>query len=355
MENCENIRDLILLDLDDMCTPEEQARIQNHLAHCPECASYQKEMQQLTADVQQWGEDIPPLPKDFTQQVMARIQAQQKAPAKKVIPLRRWLVLGASAAALALVFLAANGEILPMGDNSELTAPSTAAVDMEKSANSAGAGEVAQQETDTQATPESGTADTLPQTKANAQADTASAPVSDAAPQTEEAQPETHAPQSSSVAAPSTSQENVTPKIQKSDAIEQDSPQSVQALPPNLSATQNDAGTTTSEEQATSEQPVADAATLGIQVNGMDTANVTGRAQLTPTEDGEEALKQQLSTFPTQEDGYLIQHEKWSEVRQWCEEHQVDVQLEGTEEGDILATVTESTEIILPEPALSTP
>lgn len=366
MENCESIRKLILLELDGMCTPEEQARIQAHLAHCPECASYQKEMQQLTADLQQWGEDVPPLPEDFTQQVMARIRAQEKAPTKKIIPLRRWLVLGASAAALALVFLTVNGEILSKDSSRGLTVPNTATFDVGQSTANARRGDTAEPESNpsiSERMPENGTTETAPQT--DAQADAASAPVSEVSPETESAQPPAPTSKASASVAPvspSNQSSSISPKAQQpndagesASATENSDPQPAQQETSDINMLPSAPNQATNDNTTTGEDSVASAATLETQADTADPANITGWVQLTPVEGGEEVLKQQLSTFSTQEDGYLIDHEQWPEVRQWCEEHQVNIQLEGTEEGDILATVIEPSEIILPEPALSTP
>ncbi len=365
MENCENIRELILLDLDDMCTPEEQARIQIHLAHCSECASYQKEMQQLTAGVQQWGKDVPSLPEDFTAQVMAHIQAQPTTPAqtgkqpKKVIHLGRWLALGASAAALALVFLTTNGNILPANGENTLAAPSTS---------------VSQPE------------DTDASSDTNADANTRSneaAPFTalDVSPQPELAQDEA-APASGQEKAPSSQEEApAQPSVQQSAPTQPSS-----HTPPSVSSKihspeQEDSRSTesaTSDTQQPKQNNLQDQQPVTIMqetpddsgglassayANGAELpASVTGLALLTPSQDGEEALTQQLSSFSKQADGYLIEHQQWPQVRQWCEENQVEIQLEGTEDGDIFATVQpaqsvsekESTPIILPDPVLST-
>lgn len=362
MKECEIIREWILLDLDGMCTPEEQARIRAHLAHCPECSSYEREMRQLTAGVAQWGEEVPPLPEDFTAQVMARIQAQPTAPAqagkqpKKVIRLGRWLAMGASAAALALVFLTTNGKILPAQENNTLTAPQTsisyedkdaASADMQDAA-AAGDGVVSQ------TTPQEDTTQTTPQTevqgdKANPEGNT-----------TAGTQPSAPSTASTAPAGSGTPSTFVTPKNQRSDDGSVSSAASAPEEDAPLQEGATDAGSEQSPFVSDETQPdvrensLTSAATLDTQTQTTNVSNITGWVQLTPTEQNEDELKQQLSAFPSQEDGYLIASQQWPEVRQWCEQHQVAVQLDGTEEGDILAVIVEASEVILPDPAFST-
>ena len=101
MTSCEKFTDLISARLDGMITPEEEQKLEEHLACCPACRELAQQMSALHAAFPEL-EEIP-APAGFTQGVMAKIREEQPEP--KVVPLTkrpRFKTISGLAACLAL-------------------------------------------------------------------------------------------------------------------------------------------------------------------------------------------------------------------------------------------------------------
>src|SRR5579863_8417956 len=64
--------DLLNLELDDSLTPEQQARLDEHLAGCAECSAERAELAALSGLLRR---SQPPLQEDFRARVMAALPA----------------------------------------------------------------------------------------------------------------------------------------------------------------------------------------------------------------------------------------------------------------------------------------
>lgn len=108
MQECEAYLELIGGMLDDALTPEEQAKLEAHLAQCPDCRALVQDLQNLSGDLS----GLAPVPEGFADKVMERVSGQeQTAPARTAVPeqkagknwRRRLLPIGALAACCVLV------------------------------------------------------------------------------------------------------------------------------------------------------------------------------------------------------------------------------------------------------------
>lgn len=94
---CQDIQDLLSASLDGELTPDEQARLDEHLNTCPACRALYEELSGLHA-AELWETEVPP---ELTGRILKALPAQRSG---KVVYWKRW---GAMAAAIALVALAA--------------------------------------------------------------------------------------------------------------------------------------------------------------------------------------------------------------------------------------------------------
>ncbi len=74
MPECEAYWERISASLDDALTPEEAARLEEHLRQCPECRAL---AEQLRAVEQDLGE-LPPVPEGFADRVMEGVAQQEQ-------------------------------------------------------------------------------------------------------------------------------------------------------------------------------------------------------------------------------------------------------------------------------------
>ena len=79
---CDRYMELLSARLDGALTEEEERKLEEHLAACPDCRAAGAQLAALQSAFAEW-EDIP-APEGFTQGVMDRIRAEEP---KKVIPL----------------------------------------------------------------------------------------------------------------------------------------------------------------------------------------------------------------------------------------------------------------------------
>ena len=109
MYTCDQALELLSARLDGALTPEEEAGLEEHLAHCPDCRA-------LAADLEELHDAMPGLyqepPPELKERVMAQIRAES-APIsldevrKKRSGRKTWRSWGAMAAVMAVVFMSA--------------------------------------------------------------------------------------------------------------------------------------------------------------------------------------------------------------------------------------------------------
>ena len=109
MYTCDQALELLSARLDGALTPEEEAGLEEHLAHCPDC-------QALAADLEEIHDAIPGLyqepPPELKERVMAQIRAENTPISldevrKKRSGRKTWRSWGAMAAVMAVVFMSA--------------------------------------------------------------------------------------------------------------------------------------------------------------------------------------------------------------------------------------------------------
>lgn len=100
MPGCDEYWELISARLDGALSPEEEARLEAHLASCPDCRAAEEELSAIHRGL----EALPPIepPAGLTERIMAAVEADAVVPlpVKKRAPWRKWL---ASAAVLAVI------------------------------------------------------------------------------------------------------------------------------------------------------------------------------------------------------------------------------------------------------------
>ena len=74
MDRCEQYWDLISASLDGGLTAEEQARLDAHLAQCPDCRALWEQLSGLDAELMELDSPGP----DFTDRVMAAVGTTQQ-------------------------------------------------------------------------------------------------------------------------------------------------------------------------------------------------------------------------------------------------------------------------------------
>ena len=147
MPRCEDYIERISAAIDGELSPQETARLEEHLAHCPACQALMGDLAALHA---QLGA-LPPVevPKNLKEDILAAVHDSKVTPlpTKKNFYYKKWM---ASAAALALVMAGAWGwsvsrpgspSPLPLAGNLEAAAPQETPVSA-KAADSAASGSI---------------------------------------------------------------------------------------------------------------------------------------------------------------------------------------------------------------------
>ncbi len=96
MNPCEHWEELLSARLDGPLTQEEARQLEDHLAACPRCRQYARELEETHKALQYWGTQPPPAVAE------AILDAVRKDPRSAKRPRRAWKAL-AAAAVLALV------------------------------------------------------------------------------------------------------------------------------------------------------------------------------------------------------------------------------------------------------------
>ena len=102
MAECAYYLELMSQSLDGQLNQTNQARLQEHLEHCPDCRVVYGQLREIHDELSSWQEQE--VPEGFAQGVMERIR-EAESPAQKVIPLwkhPRIRALGSVAACAAL-------------------------------------------------------------------------------------------------------------------------------------------------------------------------------------------------------------------------------------------------------------
>ncbi len=98
-DDCDGMLTLISARLDGMLSPQEEARLEAHLARCPDCRALARELEGLHEAMSGLS---PAAPEDFAGRVMERVLADGPPRAGKRSLSRRLRVWGAAAALLLL-------------------------------------------------------------------------------------------------------------------------------------------------------------------------------------------------------------------------------------------------------------
>jgi anti-sigma factor RsiW len=98
VKDCEKYAELISALFDGEITPEEQALLEEHLGHCPQCGKYAEEVKALHEAMADMEEEAP---RDLEKRVTEAIHAEKrkKSPWRKIIPIG---LAGAAVVALAV-------------------------------------------------------------------------------------------------------------------------------------------------------------------------------------------------------------------------------------------------------------
>lgn len=96
MNPCEHWEELLSARLDGPLTQEEARQLEDHLAACPRCRQYARELEETQKALQAWAAEPPPAV------AAAILDAVRKEPRPAKRPRRAWMSL-AAAAVLALV------------------------------------------------------------------------------------------------------------------------------------------------------------------------------------------------------------------------------------------------------------
>lgn len=120
MNPCEHWEELLSARLDGPLTPEENQQLDEHLAACPRCRQYARELEETQKALQAWAAEPPPA---VAGAILDAVQ-QEPRPARR--PRRAWMSL-AAAAVLALVIWGAV-QLPGAGESAESAAASDSAV-----------------------------------------------------------------------------------------------------------------------------------------------------------------------------------------------------------------------------------
>lgn len=121
MRACESYIDLMMRSIDRDTTPQEEAKIQNHLAQCETCRALYETYRALDAGIVA-AEEEPP--ETLTRAVMNSIHAEQRERSPRHLLKRfRFTAVAATAAILVLVFARFQPNVLSVTSDSMNTSP----------------------------------------------------------------------------------------------------------------------------------------------------------------------------------------------------------------------------------------
>lgn len=131
MAYCDEYLELINASIDGALFPAEQARLEEHLAQCPDCKALYNDLRRIHLTLQ----SLPNLkaPEGLTDRVMAAVKADNVIPMPVKKPALQWKRWAATAAAVALILAGAGGLGLLSGRDAMTPAPK--AVDAPESAD----------------------------------------------------------------------------------------------------------------------------------------------------------------------------------------------------------------------------
>ena len=121
MNPCEHWEELLSARLDGPLTQEEARQLEDHLAACPRCRQYARELEETQSALRDWGAEPPPA---VTEAILDAVRKEPR-PAKR--PRRAWMSL-AAAAVLALVIWGAV-QLPGLGESAESAAPDSAVME----------------------------------------------------------------------------------------------------------------------------------------------------------------------------------------------------------------------------------
>ena len=120
MNPCEHWEELLSARLDGPLTQEEARQLEDHLAACPRCRQYARDLEETQKALQAWAAEPPPAV------AAAILDAVRKEPRPAKRPRRAWMSL--AAAVLALVIWGAV-QLPGLGESAESAAPDSAVME----------------------------------------------------------------------------------------------------------------------------------------------------------------------------------------------------------------------------------
>lgn len=121
MNPCGHWEELLSARLDGPLTQEEARQLEDHLAACPRCRQYARDLEETQKALRDWGAEPPPA---VTEAILDAVRKEPR-PAKR--PRRAWMSL-AAAAVLALVIWGAV-QLPGLGESAESAAPDSAVME----------------------------------------------------------------------------------------------------------------------------------------------------------------------------------------------------------------------------------
>ena len=121
MNPCEHWEELLSARLDGPLTQEEARQLEDHLAACPRCRQYARELEETQSALRDWGAEPPPA---VTEAILDAVRKEPR-PAKR--PRRACMSL-AAAAVLALVIWGAV-QLPGLGESTESAASDSAVME----------------------------------------------------------------------------------------------------------------------------------------------------------------------------------------------------------------------------------
>lgn len=104
--NCEEYEILLSARLDGALTPEETARLEAHLAQCPQCRQLAQELETLQAQTAALTQEVPrALQENLEGRDWSRVPQTGTAPSKKKKRLLPWAACAAAAVVLMVFWL----------------------------------------------------------------------------------------------------------------------------------------------------------------------------------------------------------------------------------------------------------
>lgn len=104
MRECEQALEWISARIDGCLTPEEEARLDAHLEHCPACQSLLADLELIHGELGEMAAAPAPIPASLREDIMDQVRAAR--PAHRAAP-PHWRTWAAAAAVLAVVLLGA--------------------------------------------------------------------------------------------------------------------------------------------------------------------------------------------------------------------------------------------------------